>query len=135
MSLSHLHLREASGSRACPFCRAPIRDRDETWTCAECLTVHHADCVRENGACTIMGCGKHARADALDRWLGATPRRRARADLALRVTGIAIMALLPLLIVSAIRDLTPADPVIFTGFFLAATVWGALFDRVRTRRA
>lgn len=39
----------------CPYCRAAV-DEAEAVACAGCGTVHHAECLEENGGCTVFGC-------------------------------------------------------------------------------
>lgn len=40
----------------CPYCRTPFEPDDEVVACATCGTNHHADCLQENGGCTVFGC-------------------------------------------------------------------------------
>ncbi|MFP5236666.1 MAG: NINE protein [Acidobacteriota bacterium] len=42
---------------ACPYCRSPLED-GEAVVCEGCATPHHADCLEENGGCTVFGCVK-----------------------------------------------------------------------------
>lgn len=47
----------ASPLRAtCPYCRTPFEEDDEIVACPGCATQHHADCLKENGGCTVFGC-------------------------------------------------------------------------------
>jgi TM2 domain-containing membrane protein YozV len=43
-------------SGTCPYCRAEFEANDEAVPCAGCGTFHHADCLAENGGCTVFGC-------------------------------------------------------------------------------
>jgi TM2 domain-containing membrane protein YozV len=43
---------------ACPYCRSAYELDDEIVTCPECATRHHADCLKENGGCTVFGCSQ-----------------------------------------------------------------------------
>ncbi len=54
-----MSVREASStsSERCPFCRAPLGERALAWRCPRCATHHHEGCARENGGCTVFGCG------------------------------------------------------------------------------
>jgi hypothetical protein len=40
----------------CPSCHAPVLDADNEHACPVCGTRHHAECYRENGGCTLIGC-------------------------------------------------------------------------------
>lgn len=42
--------------KSCPFCRFPIKERDEVVACGECHSPHHEDCWEENGGCAVSGC-------------------------------------------------------------------------------
>src|SRR5215468_10247385 len=39
----------------CPYCRTEIED-SAVVTCEGCGTPHHAECLQENGGCTLFGC-------------------------------------------------------------------------------
>lgn len=41
----------------CRFCHDPLA-RGAAAFCAACLAPHHADCWREHGRCTVLGCGE-----------------------------------------------------------------------------
>ncbi|MGC8863033.1 MAG: RING finger protein [Armatimonadota bacterium] len=41
---------------SCPYCLGPMADAVETVTCPRCGTVHHAECWRDNGRCSVHGC-------------------------------------------------------------------------------
>ena len=43
-------------SQTCPFCLSPIESTENTRACPRCETVHHHECWRENGGCTVYGC-------------------------------------------------------------------------------
>ena len=43
-------------SLTCPYCRTGFEEDDEIVACPDCATQHHADCLRENGGCTVFGC-------------------------------------------------------------------------------
>lgn len=69
----------------CPFCHADVAGAPALWTCPGCSTPHHADCARENGRCTVLGCGApFERADPTESPapLAASPRPRGRGALA-----------------------------------------------------
>lgn len=38
----------------CPYCRTPVDDDPEE--CPACATLHHGECLREHGRCTVHGC-------------------------------------------------------------------------------
>jgi hypothetical protein len=42
----------------CPFCHSRVLDSERHWICRRCKTLHHEDCARENGRCTLLGCGE-----------------------------------------------------------------------------
>lgn len=48
--------RSARDSKAstCPYCRTPVEDDPEE--CPACATLHHGECLREHGRCTVLGC-------------------------------------------------------------------------------
>ncbi len=48
----------AAPSPTCPYCRTPFEEDDEIVTCSGCATQHHADCLKENGGCTVFGCSQ-----------------------------------------------------------------------------
>jgi hypothetical protein len=65
----------------CPFCHALAGEVDRLWPCPRCGTVHHEDCARENGQCTILGCceavsGRAAGLPPVERSLRAAARGR-----------------------------------------------------------
>jgi TM2 domain-containing membrane protein YozV len=45
-------------SLTCPYCRTGFEEHDEIVACPDCATQHHADCLRENGGCTVFGCSQ-----------------------------------------------------------------------------
>lgn len=42
--------------KSCPFCRFPIKERDDVVACGECHSPHHEDCWEENSGCAVPGC-------------------------------------------------------------------------------
>jgi TM2 domain-containing membrane protein YozV len=42
----------------CPYCRTAFALDDAIVACAGCHTEHHADCLQENGGCTVFGCSQ-----------------------------------------------------------------------------
>ncbi len=42
----------------CAYCRTAFEAEDEVVACPSCGTTHHADCLAENGGCTIFGCSQ-----------------------------------------------------------------------------
>jgi len=54
----HLHEHERGKDVRCPFCHDEL-GAAEKWTCPSCGTVHHADCVKDNGRCAELGCKGH----------------------------------------------------------------------------
>lgn len=45
-------------SITCPYCRTGFEEHDEIIACPDCATQHHADCLSENGGCTVFGCSR-----------------------------------------------------------------------------
>lgn len=43
---------------SCPYCRTPFESDDVIIACSGCQTEHHADCLEENGGCTVFGCSQ-----------------------------------------------------------------------------
>lgn len=43
---------------SCPYCRTAFEADDAIVTCSGCQTRHHADCLQENGGCTVFGCSQ-----------------------------------------------------------------------------
>lgn len=60
---------------ACRFCHDPLA-RGAAVFCAGCLAPHHADCWREHGRCTVLGCGETR---SIRPGTGEPPRRPAPA--------------------------------------------------------
>jgi TM2 domain-containing membrane protein YozV len=43
---------------SCPYCRTAFEPDDAIVICSGCQTKHHADCLEENGGCTVFGCSQ-----------------------------------------------------------------------------
>ncbi len=43
---------------SCPYCRTAFEEDDVIVACSGCQTKHHADCLQENGGCTVFGCSQ-----------------------------------------------------------------------------
>jgi hypothetical protein len=55
-----VHVGERAPERApiCPYCHDRLASEETAaWTCPRCGTRHHDGCARENGRCTLLGCG------------------------------------------------------------------------------
>jgi hypothetical protein len=51
------------GAPRCPYCHVDIaEDAKDLAACARCKTLHHDECFREHGGCTLLGCGETQRA-------------------------------------------------------------------------
>ncbi len=48
----------------CPYCRTAFEADEEIVQCASCGTSHHADCLAENGGCTVFGCAEAPKDEA-----------------------------------------------------------------------
>jgi hypothetical protein len=51
-----IRLRTSKAARRCPYCKGTLDRGEATWTCELCSTVHHEDCARAYGRCTLAGC-------------------------------------------------------------------------------
>jgi hypothetical protein len=60
--------------KTCPFCRFPVKERDEVVSCGECHSSHHEDCWEDHGGCAVPGCagGPRTEPDAGDSSSGGT---------------------------------------------------------------
>lgn len=45
-----------SGSIACPYCKNPVMVSDLIASCVKCGTLHHFDCWKSTGGCSVFGC-------------------------------------------------------------------------------
>lgn len=43
--------------QSCGACHSDVKPGEAIWVCPRCLSVHHADCHAELGACATFGCG------------------------------------------------------------------------------
>jgi len=51
--------------RSCPYCRFPLKEKDQITFCGVCESAHHSDCWEENGGCSVVACaGGPQEADA-----------------------------------------------------------------------
>lgn len=50
----------ATFATLCPYCRSPIESRRRTIACPSCGTLHHRQCWRNHGTCSVFGCAKRA---------------------------------------------------------------------------
>lgn len=41
----------------CPYCRSEIGEQDAVSRCRKCRTAHHEECWKEQGRCSVFGCG------------------------------------------------------------------------------
>jgi hypothetical protein len=48
---------KSKGQPICPYCQT-LCDTSSGTMCPECHTMHHKECWREYGGCTILGCSK-----------------------------------------------------------------------------
>jgi hypothetical protein len=58
-----LHEMHATLAVTCPFCHMELKRAEPVWTCPLCSTRHHDECARDNGRCTVMGCGAIVRCE------------------------------------------------------------------------
>lgn len=40
----------------CPYCLGAVGPKDDKVRCPRCGVVHHADCWKANGSCSVYGC-------------------------------------------------------------------------------
>lgn len=57
--------------KSCPFCRFPIKERDEVVACGECHSTHHEDCWDENGGCAVSDCAAAPRSESSSTSVGS----------------------------------------------------------------
>lgn len=43
-------------SSNCPYCLSPIEESEVSIRCPKCGVVHHAECWKANGSCSVYGC-------------------------------------------------------------------------------
>lgn len=56
---------KAETGRSCPYCRFPLKEKDQITFCGVCESAHHSDCWDENGGCSVVACaGGPQEADA-----------------------------------------------------------------------
>lgn len=41
---------------SCPYCRFPLKERDEITSCGVCSAPHHSDCWADNAGCAVVAC-------------------------------------------------------------------------------
>ena len=58
-------MEKVNESANCPYCLSPIEGNAERIRCPVCGVVHHAECWRTNGKCSVYGC------DGWQAWSGA----------------------------------------------------------------
>lgn len=80
---SMLRLHEASRSksvRRCPYCKSSLATEGQAQlsSCSLCSTVHHIECWRINGRCSVMGCLGHEIRRALGETIVETFNARVR---------------------------------------------------------
>lgn len=49
-------MEKAKETTNCPYCLSPIDENAEVVRCPVCGVVHHAECWRANGKCSVYGC-------------------------------------------------------------------------------
>ncbi len=131
-----MHLREqveTGHETRCPYCHGDLA-AGETWRCPGCETPHHADCARENGQCTVLGCARFVPgtldARALGRRYGESRFLRS-VVLAIGIAAVMIFAAK----FNTLRGDSLVDPFVISAFFVGITVWGTVYDRSSRRRA
>ena len=58
-------MRKTTESTNCPYCLSPIGEAESKVRCPVCGVVHHEECWRDNGKCSVYGC------DGWQAWSGA----------------------------------------------------------------
>jgi hypothetical protein len=123
---------DAGLERTCPFCRGAILTSERAWTCRGCATVHHEECARENGACTVMGCGR--RLETVAPAATRRPLLLAIANVVLKALAFPIIALAAALVVTIAGGPTFGSPILVACLFVGITLWGTASDRVSAAR-
>jgi ribosomal protein L40E len=49
-------MRKPREDKNCPYCLSPVEPDEERVRCPRCGVVHHADCWKTNGKCSVYGC-------------------------------------------------------------------------------
>lgn len=49
-------MRKPKENKNCPYCLSPVGADEDKVRCPKCGVVHHADCWRTNGSCSVYGC-------------------------------------------------------------------------------
>jgi hypothetical protein len=49
-------MRQVKENRNCPYCLSPVEPGEERVRCPKCGVIHHADCWKANGSCSVYGC-------------------------------------------------------------------------------
>ncbi len=47
---------EVRENHNCPYCLSPVGEHEERVRCPKCGVIHHADCWKTNGKCSVYGC-------------------------------------------------------------------------------
>ncbi len=96
--MEKIHVEEHGRPERCPYCHGDIGSRS-LWRCPGCDTPHHAECAKENGGCTILGCrrsfsGSGVAPQRPGRQLPprGSPRRDFWIGLAFLVAGLGVLA-------------------------------------------
>lgn len=49
-------MRKVTENRNCPYCLSMIDINEEKIRCPKCGVMHHTDCWKANGSCSVYGC-------------------------------------------------------------------------------
>jgi hypothetical protein len=49
-------MRKPKENKNCPYCLSPVEPDEERVRCPKCGVIHHADCWKANGSCSVYGC-------------------------------------------------------------------------------
>ena len=49
-------MRKVTENRNCPYCLSLIDTEEERIRCPKCGVIHHIDCWKANGSCSVYGC-------------------------------------------------------------------------------
>lgn len=63
----------ADAGRSCPYCRFPLKEGAAAERCDSCNSLHHEDCWRDGGGCSVLGCPEAGRAAATASAVAAPP--------------------------------------------------------------
>jgi len=49
-------MRKPKENKNCPYCLSPVGQDEDKVRCPRCGVIHHSDCWKANGSCSVYGC-------------------------------------------------------------------------------